>query len=241
MGTSRNQRSPAELRWRVVQAAYAGGSAPRALTELFRAASTDGWLASLASPACAAYGQAAADAAHRVPGLLAEADSAGVVVRQIVDEARLAALDSPALLSAGLIPALAERALTCVLVSHMQGPNRALSQASPAQALRQWQRQPPTASALASEQLVETIRQVVLHLVHRDGPQLTGGPVGGSSAISTLARELAATAAKVATPAARDMPEYVGRAWPVAVNTAWEAARDLVRAAEGLQRPRPTS
>lgn len=241
MGTSRNQRSPAELRWRVVQAAYAGGSAPRAVAELFRAASTDGWLASLASPACAAYGQAAADAARRVPGLLAEADSAGVVVRRIVDDARMAALDSPALPSAGLIPALAERALTRVLVSHMQAPDRALSDTSPAQALSQWQAQPPDASALASQQLVETIRQVVLHLVHRDGPQLIGGPVGGSSAVSALATEIAATAVKVATPATRDMPEYVGRAWPVAVASAWEAARDLVQATESIKRSRPTS
>lgn len=234
MGTSSNRRSPSNLRWRTVAAAYGGSPRPRALGELFLAADADGWAESLASPVCGAYARHAANAWDRLPSLMDDSATVGSAIRQVVDEARLDALEEDQYAEAGLLPALVERALTRTLVGAIHEAGTSVSESTPLEAKSQWLEGRAGPESVLVGFLAESVKAVTLHLVMRDGPQLVER-LGGSAAVNEFAVELSDLAGEMSKVAAVGLTSgFTQRDWATAVHESWSATRVLSHSATSV-------
>lgn len=197
MGTSASRRSPERsLRWRAVRAALVGPiPAERAVAVMFVAARSEVWLEYLTSPALIAYARAADEASAALAG---SSPNESDVVSRLVAGARDQGLAAG---GGGLALPLAERALARILL--------------------QQARSPAAADAPASAQLlVETVRQLALHLAARDMPdaaRLASLPI---STARERTREIGNAAATVAEPAGETVAREGPEAWPRAIRAA---------------------
>lgn len=163
-----------------------------------------------------------------------DAATVGGAIRQVVDEARMDALDEDQYAQAGLLPALAERALTRALVGAIHETGSSVSESTPEVAKSQWLESRSGPEAVLVGFLAESVKAVTLHLVMRDGPQLVER-FGGAAAVNQFAVELSNLAGELSKVAAAGLGSgFTQRGWARAVQESWSATRMLSHSATSV-------
>lgn len=229
MGTSTSRRSPRTPRFGAFATALGGSAGPeRAVSELYQAAATT-WQAEVAGAAVVPFVAAALDAHAGLTEQLRGNDPAAAVA-DLVRRARNEAIHAS---GGSLAVALAERALTRLLVETLAG-DRGLAQTTRDEAMNLWTQRRGDAATLGRQLVSEVIRQLALHIASRDVPQFVSSEGRTAGSARELVRKVADGAAAAAFEATRDSAirrGSVNEDWAAAVATAFRSGRQLPGAA----------
>jgi hypothetical protein len=232
MGTSTSYRSPPTPRWNAVLAAYrAALSVQRTTSELFNAATVDGWLDHLQGGSLLYYAQQVESLHEALPDRLRVADTAPVGLHNIIHNTR-----SEALAEFGGDPSLAigDRAFARLLLQLVH-TERPFSDTAASEAANAWiQNRPANVGTLLSHFLSEVLRELILHVTIRDLAGLVGQVFPDPMKARDLSRRLADEAASLVTdddfiqPLAETPGREAWSLWPVVMDQAFERGRALL-------------
>lgn len=197
MGTSTSYRSPPTPRWNAVLASYrANLGVARITSELFNAATVEGWLAHFQDGPLLHYARTVESLYHDLPGRLRFADTGSVGLHSIVDATRSEAL---AEFGGDLSLAIGDRAFARVLMRQVEAGG--LQATTPiGEVSNSWiKNRPSKPASLVRQFLSEVLREFVLHVTIRDLPSLIGQAFDNPSEARGLSRELADKAATLVT------------------------------------------
>lgn len=232
MGTSTSHRSPPTPRWNAVLAAYrASLGVERTTSELFNAATVDGWLVNLQEGPLIHYAREVEALYEYLPARMENEEASFRGVQWIIERTRSEALDE---FGGDLTLAIGDRAFARLLLLNLQ-TDRPFADLSAADAAKTWiGNRPESAAILISGFLREVLRELVLHITIRDLAGLVGSVFESPAEARRLSRSLADKAAELArdddflVPLV-DRPQLrPWQLWPRAMDRAFERGRALL-------------
>jgi hypothetical protein len=232
MGTSTSYRSPPTTRWNAVLASYrANLGVSRITSELFNAATVEGWLDHFQDGPLLHYARAVETLYYDLPDRLRLSQSGPRGLHSIVDATRSEAL---AEFGGDLSLAIGDRAFARVLMRQVREGGLQVTTPIGEVADGWLKNRPSEPASLVRQFLSEVLREFVLHVTIRDLPSLVGQVFDDPSEARSLSRELAGKAAALVSDEdfidriATDPSIKASSVWPEVMDEAFHRGRALL-------------